>query len=92
MTLMIVLFVAFLQLLATIALYGSGVIRTLGLREGMTEIVLVFPSVTAFVVDGIVIFASPLFRTHRVGTRLTLVLCCSVTVVPEGFAGSNPTG
>jgi hypothetical protein len=92
MRLMIILLVALLQSLATSALYGSRVIRTLGLREGMAEIVLVLPSVIAFIVNSVVIFASPLFRTHRVGSRLALVLCCAAVPTVVAFAAAMIVG
>ena len=97
MTLMIVLLVALLQSLATIVLYGWGVIRTFGLGEGVAELVLVIPSLIALVVNGIVIFTSPLFRNHRLGPRLALVLCCAavptiVTLVAAMIVGLNKWG
>jgi hypothetical protein len=92
MTLLIVLLIALLQSVATIALYGSGVLRTRGLSGIMAQIVFVLPSVTAFVMNSIVIFASPVFRTHRAGSRLTLVLCCAAVPTVVAFAAAMIVG
>jgi hypothetical protein len=37
-------------------------------------------------------FASPLFRTHRVGTRLALVLCCAAVPTVVAFAAAMIVG
>src|SRR3954464_14366892 len=86
MTLLIVLIVALLQSLATIALAGSGILRTLGLRPGVGEIVLLLPSVIAFVANSRIILASSFIRTDRVVGRVVLVLCCTTVLSFVAFA------
>ncbi|SRR5260221_9592853 len=92
MTLMIVILVAILQLLATVGLYAPRVFQTLGLSGIMAEIVFVLPSVTALVVNSGVILASPLFRTHRIGFRLALVICCAAVPTVVAFAAAMIVG
>jgi hypothetical protein len=92
MALLMVLLVTLLQSLATIVLYGSGIIRTFGLREGIAETALVLPSVVAFIVNSLVLFVSPLFRTHRVGSRLALVLGCAAVPTIVAFAAAMIVG